>query len=225
MAPACLFPSGSTTPKPDEPPKLDQTFGSYVAVLRHEDAGYTEADGRKWGGGLYIGQLQSIESGVGTDPDNPGVMTDSSYGEGAMSGPDMPVLLLSYFGIADGRICFGHDASGVKTYDSGQGLATDDLAMNITIEVHDDLAAVAARPLQPSPGVRLDSFEVTRDEIVDKDSDNGTIYRERQIEWRLCGPAPAITPQARYLTATFHDTDSGRDGLLLWEVAGAPSGQ
>jgi hypothetical protein len=71
----------------------------------------------------------------------------------------------------------------------------------------------------------LDTFEVTSDEIVDKDTDYGTIERERDVGWRVCGPAPEITPHTRYVTATYHNTAANKDGLLIWELAGTTGAQ
>src|SRR5690349_7088932 len=140
---SCLFP-GSTTPKPVGPPALDQTFGSCVALLRYEDAGYTDPGGSTYGNGMTIGRLQSFVSGVTYDPDDPRGVLDRTYHSTASSTvPDMAALSLYYEGIADGRICFTDGARGIKTYDSPDEMAQNELAMHVAIEAHDDLAAIA----------------------------------------------------------------------------------
>lgn len=221
---ACLFPTGSTTPNPDEPPKLDTTFGSYVALARHDDAGFTQADGTRYGNGYTIGRLPSITAPA-TD------YSDERYSRVAMAAyPGMTVYSLVYEGIVDGRICFSDSRRGVKSYESAEGAGREMITnYNVTVEVLDNLDAVATRPLLPSPGIKLDTAEAVSEEIVDKDTDYGTIERVREIEWKVCGAAPEITPQSKYIAVVVHNNDPnvdetgkptgvGDDALLLWEV-------
>jgi hypothetical protein len=198
-------------------PTLDRTFGSFVATLR-------------WEGASNKHDLSAPRDVIGRIPKNLERDPDESQ---AATGREMVNHSLFFDGIADGRICF----SDVALERSAYILASEELARyEVWIEALDDLDAVAARPLLPSPGAKLDSAEETSHE-TSKEFSKYSSYNVHTIHWRICGPAPTITPRTRYIAAVVHRADAivdandepisatslQRDGLLLWEIADGPA--
>src|SRR5262245_20261517 len=110
----CFFPmaggGGGGGSRPDDPPKVDKTFGSYLALLRHQDKGFKlEDNGETYGAGETIGRIPSAlaeEQPVGYD---------TTYSTAAHTGlPGMPDLAFGFLGIADGKICFRQNVNNVR---------------------------------------------------------------------------------------------------------------
>lgn len=151
----------------------------------------------------------------------------------ASTAPDMADVMLHFESVADGRICFTaiEQSTAEIAYEAPEARLA---RVEIWLEALDELDAIKARPLRPSPGPKLDSAEVESDDHRLRETD---YERVNEVVWKLCGALPAVTAQTKYLAAVVHDNtelfdrasgkpiaadDPGRDGLILWEVTAVP---
>jgi hypothetical protein len=214
-AAACV-PASSTTPTPTTEIALD-SFGSFAARA--------QCCGR-------VGRLPTNLDVAKLD------RPDLDHDTYATTTSPMADFALYFEKLDAGRICFTHYDNGMKTYEDANELGQAILKHHaLAVEAIEAIGAIQTRALWPSTGPTLDSVEVVHDAVRDKDTDSGTVVRQRGITWRLCGKAPALGPSTTYLAVVIHgdkptyvhQDDSpmppgqeGTNGLLLWELADGP---
>lgn len=172
----------------------DGTFGGYASALKKYQAD------------------EPVVRTIGMIHLTPGATSDRTS---AGTAPGMADLMLHFENIADGRICF--TTIQQSTSEIGYESPEQHLArVEISLEAVDDLDALKARPLRPSPGAKLDSAEVESDDHRRRESDYEKV---NEVVWKVCGPVPETTARTRYLAAVVRDNTKQLDGLILWEVA------
>lgn len=177
-------------------PAVDNTFAAYARML--EQAGDAN--------GVLVG-------GLGTP--NP---VDPAHRPFARTTSPMRSRMMLYTGIHDGEICFREsEKGGSRRILDAEEIAKRSLAdAEARVELLSELPA--ARPLWPSSGSPLMFKKVLDDKMVEGDDGQ----KKRDVSWEECGPASAVSSDARYLAVIVHHTTpvegSPADELLLWEL-------